>query len=42
LFHHGDYPFQIVHIDILGPFSRTERDNIYVLVAICGIPVIAN
>lgn len=32
----GTESFSIVHFDHLGPFIRTERDNRYIIAAICG------
>ena len=32
--YHAGAPMERVHLDILGPFQRTERDNLYVLVII--------
>lgn len=32
----GSTPFETIHVDHLGPFVKTTRDNKYVLGAICG------
>ena len=32
----GSEPFSVMHIDHLGPFITTERENNYVLAIICG------
>lgn len=32
----GSVPFDVVHMDHLGPLPMTERDNKYIAAIICG------
>ena len=32
--YHAGYPMERVHLDILGPFNRSKRDNAYILVMV--------
>ncbi|KAK2575325.1 hypothetical protein KPH14_000818 [Odynerus spinipes] len=32
----GSEPFVVVHMDHLGPFIKTKRDNKYIIAAMCG------